>query len=61
MVQRCSVNFQCPGVFLLCIIVGQEPTVLAVGADGVVWTFFSVIYHFLSSSLSLSGKRPGID
>ena len=45
-------------VFL--IIVGQGPTVLAVGADGVVLTFFlsSVISLFF---LPLSGRRPDID
>ena len=35
------------------IKVGQGPTALAVGAGGVVWTFFSLIYlfSFLSPSL----------
>ena len=42
------------------ITVGQGPTVLAVGAGGVVWTFL------LSSTiallfLSLFGRRPDID
>ena len=27
------------------IIIGQGPTALAVGAGGVVWTFFSPVYH----------------
>ena len=49
-----------PGRPTIWIIVGQEPTALAVGADGVVWTFF------LSSILSLLflplfGRRPDID
>ena len=36
------------------IIVGQGPTALAVGADGVVWTFFFSRLSFLfSHSLSL--------
>ena len=35
------------------IIVGKERTGLAVGAGGVLWTFFSHIYHFTSFSLSL--------
>ena len=36
-----------PGVLLIWIIVGQGPTALAVGAvGGVVWTFFSLVYHF---------------
>ena len=39
---------------------GQGPTALAVGAGGVVWTFFlsSVISCFF---LPLSGRRPDID
>ena len=42
------------------IIVGQGPTALAVGAGGVVWTFFlsSIFFHFF---LPLSGRRPDID
>ena len=48
----CWVNFQCRGVLLIWIKVGQVPTALAVGAGGVVWTFFSLIYlfSFLSAS-----------
>ena len=42
----CWVNFQCRGVLLIWIKVGQGPTALAVGAGGVVWTFFSLIYLF---------------
>ena len=30
----------------LGFLVGQGPTALAVGAGGVVWTFFSPVYHF---------------
>ena len=33
-------TFQCRGVLLIWIIVGQGPTVLTVGAGGVVWIFF---------------------
>ena len=53
-------NFQCRGVLLIWIIVGQGPTALAVGAGGVVWTFFlsSVISLFFLPS---SGRRPDID
>ena len=56
----CLVNFQVPGVLQIWIRVGQGPTVLAVGAGGVVWTIF------LSSFISffffpLSGRRPDID
>ena len=40
--------------------VGQGPTALAVGAGGVVWTFFlSSILSFLF--LPLFGRRPDID
>ena len=41
-------------------IVGQGPTVLAVGAVVVVWTFFlsSISPLFL---LPISGRRPDID
>ena len=33
-VRWCWVNFQCRGVLLIWITVGQGPTALAVGADG---------------------------
>ena len=53
MEQWCWVNFQCRGDLLIWIIVGQGPTALAVGAGGVVWTFFlsSIFFSFLSPSL----------
>ena len=56
----CWVNFQCRGVLLIWIKVGQGPTALAVGAGGVVCTFFlsSIFSRFF---LPLSGKRPDID
>ena len=56
----CWVNFQCRGVLHIWLIVGQGPTALAVGAGGVVWTFFlsSIISLFF---LPLSGRRPDID
>ena len=59
-VRWCWVNFQCRGVLLSWIRVGQGPTALAVGAGGVVWTFFlsSIISLFL---LPLSGRRSDID
>ena len=49
-----------PGRILIWIRVGQGPTALAVGAVGVVWTFFlsSIISLFF---LPLSGRRPDID
>ena len=54
------VNFQCRGVLLIWVRVGQGPAALAVGTVGVVWTFF------LSSNISLfflplSGRRPDIN
>ena len=52
-VRRCWVNFQCRGVLLIWIIVGQGPTVLAVGAGGGCLAIFSPIYHFSFLSPSL--------
>ena len=60
MVRRGGVNFQCRGVLLIWIIVGQRPTMLAVGAGGGVWTFFSLVYSSLFF-LPLFGRRPDID
>ena len=56
----CWVNFQCRGVLLIWIIVGQGPTALAVGAGGGCLDIFlsSIISLFL---LPLSGRRPDID
>ena len=52
------VNFQCRGVLLISIRVGQGPTALAVGAGGGCLDIFTLIYPFLSSfSLSL-GDGP---
>ena len=53
MVQRCWVNFQCRGVLLIWIIVGQGPIVLAVGAGGGCLDIFSLNYHFSFLSPSL--------
>ena len=61
MVRRWRVNFQCLGVLLIWILVGQGPIVLAVGAGGgLFWTFFlsSISSRFF---LPLSGRRPDID
>ena len=60
MVQWCWVNFQCRGVLLIWVIVGQGLTALEVGADG------GCVDIFLSSAFShfyvpLSGRRPDID
>ena len=49
----CWINFQCQGVLLIWIIVGQGPIALAVDADGVVWTFFSRLSFLISFSLYL--------
>ena len=53
MVRWCWVNFQCRGVLLIWIIVGQGPTVLAVGAGGGCLDIFSLAYHFSFLSPSL--------
>ena len=45
MVRKCWINFQCRGVLLIWIIVGQRPTALAEGAGGDL-DIFSLIYHF---------------
>ena len=42
-VRWCWVNFQCRGVLLIWTMVGQEPTVLAVGAGG--GSFGQVFFH----------------
>ena len=61
MVRRCWVNFQCRGVLLILIIVGQGPIALAIGSGGGLFGHF-----FLSSVASLfflplSRRRPDID
>ena len=64
--RRCWVNFQCRGVLLVWMIVGQGPIALSVGAGGGCLDIFSLIYifSFLSPSLfflPLFGRRPDID
>ena len=54
----CLVNFQCRGVLLIWIRVGQGPSALAVGAGGGCLDIFSIISLFF---LPLSGRRPDID
>ena len=49
-------NFQCRGVLLIWINVGQEPTSLAVGASGGCLDIFFLIYLF-SFSLSLAETK----
>ena len=53
MVRRCWVNFQCWGVLLIWIIVGQGPIALAKGAGGGCLDIFSLNYHFSFLSPSL--------
>ena len=45
MVRWCWVNFQCRGVLLILIRVGQGPTVLAVSAGGGYLDIFSLVYR----------------
>ena len=53
----CWVNFQGRGVLLIWIKIGQGPIALAIGAVGVVRTFFlSSVFSF-----SLFGRRSYID
>ena len=51
--RRCWVNFQCRGVLLVWMIVGQGPIALAVGAGKGCLDIFSLIclFSFLSPSL----------
>ena len=58
-VRWCWVNFQCRGVLLICIIVGQGPIALAVGVGGDCLDIFSLVYRLFF--LPLSGRRPDID
>ena len=59
MVRRCWVNFQCRGVLLVWVRVGQGPIALAVGAGGGCLDIFSLIYHFSFLSPSLRGWSGG--
>ena len=43
MVRWYWVNFQCRGVLLVCMIVGQGPIVLAIGAGGGCLDIFTLI------------------
>ena len=51
--RRCWVNFQCQGVLLTWLTVGQGPIVLSVGAGGGCLDIFSLIFHFSFLSPSL--------
>ena len=56
--RRCWVNFQCRGVLLVWITVGQGPIALAIGAGGGLFGhFFSHLPFLFSFSLSL-GDGP---
>ena len=56
--RRCWVNFQCQGVLLVWIIVGQGPIPLVVGGGGGLFGhFFSRLSFLFSFSLSL-GDGP---
>ena len=58
MVRWCWVYFQCRGVLLIWIRVGQGPTALAVGAgEGRLDFFFSRLSFLFSFSFSL-GDGP---
>ena len=52
-VRLCWVNFQCRGVLLIWIRVGQGPTALAVGAEGGCLDIFSLRYPFSPLSPAL--------
>ena len=53
MVRWCWVNFQCWGVLFIWMLAGQGPVALAVGAVGVVWTFFSRLSFLFFIPLSV--------
>ena len=57
--RRCWVNFQCRGVLLLRMIVGQGPIVLAVEADGGCLDIFSLVYLFSFLPLFRGGGVVG--
>ena len=60
MAQWCWVNFQCRGVLLTWIRVGQGLTALAVSAGGGCLDIFSLFFHFSFLSPSLWGRRSDI-
>ena len=53
---RCWVNFQCRGVVLIWMIVGQGLIALALGAGGGCLDIFTLVYLLTSLSPSLSLK-----
>ena len=52
-------NLPVPGRPTVWMMVGQGPTVFAVGAGGVVWTF--LLSSIISLLCLLFGRRPDID
>ena len=52
-VRWCLVNFQCRGILLIWIRVGQGPTALAVGAGGGCLDIFTLLYPFSPLSPTL--------
>ena len=59
--RRCWVNFQCRGVLLVWMTVGQGPIALAVGAGGGLFGHFFSHLSFSLFFLPLFGRRPDID
>ena len=61
MERRCWVNFQCRGVLLVWMVVGQGPIALAVDAGGGLFGHFFLSSIFSLFFLPLFGRRPDID
>ena len=59
--RRCWVNFQCRGVLLVWMMVGQGPIALAVGADGGLFGHFFLSSIFSLFFLPLFERWPDID
>ena len=58
-VRWCWVNYQCRGVLLVSIGVGQGPTALAVGAGGRLFgQFFSRLSFLFAGPRSAIGRAP---
>ena len=55
MVRWCWVTFQCRGVLLISIRVGQGPTALAVGAGGGCLDIFSLVCRWLVGCFGFNG------
>ena len=58
MVRWSWVNFQCRGVLLVWIRVGQGPTALAVGAGGGCLDIFTLIYPFSQRVVKPKNNQP---